>query len=183
VVSLPKKLKKPKKSKKIVQLLLVGLFAVGVGISFLYDYGPGVRSGREFGNVIIEMLKILPCAFILIALFEQWIKRETIIRHLGDDSGIRGYLWALLLGSMTVGGLYVAFPLAYTLGKKGASLKVVFSFLGFAGVCRIPMTLFEVSVLGLKFTLIRLAVAIPLMLIVGIVLGGGLEKRDYQIQE
>jgi len=82
-----------------------------------------------------------------------------------------------------VGGLYVAFPLAYTLGKKGASLKVVFSFLGFAGVCRIPMTLFEVSVLGLKFTLIRLAVAIPLMLIVGIVLGGGLEKRDYQIQE
>ena len=169
------------RSKKIIQLLLVGLFAAGVGISFLFDYGPGIRSGREFGDVIIEMLKILPCAFILIAIFEQWVKRQTVLRHLGDGSGIRGYLWALLLGAMTVGGLYVAFPLAYTLRKKGASLKVVFSYLGFAGVCRIPMTLFEVSFLGLKFMLIRLVVAIPLMLIVGIALGGFLEKRGYQI--
>ena len=172
-----------KYSKKIIQLLLVGLFAVGIGVSFLFDYEPGVRAGREFGDVIIEMLKILPCAFILIALFEQWAKQEVVVRHLGDGSGVRGYLWALLLGSMIVGGLYVAFPLAYTLRKKGASLKVVFSFLGFSGVCRIPMTLFEVSFLGLKFTLIRLAVAISLMLIVGIIIGNFLEKRNYQIHE
>ena len=172
-----------KHSKKNIQLLLVTLFVVGLGVSFLFDYKPGLRTGQEFTDVIIEMLKILPCAFILIALFEQWVKQETIIRHLGDDSGIRGYLWALLLGPMVVGGLYVAFPLAHTLHKKGASLKVVFSFLGFAGVCRIPMTLFEVSFLGLKFTLIRLAVAIPLMLIAGIALGGFLEKHGYQIKE
>lgn len=172
-----------KYSKKIIQLLLLGLFAIGLGVSFLFDYEPGVQAGREFGDVVIEMLKILPCAFILIALFEQWVKRETVIRHLGDDSGVRGYLWALLLGSMIVGGLYVAFPLAYTLRKKGASLKVVFSFIGFAGVCRIPMTLFEVSFLGLKFTLIRLAIAITLMLITGITLGSFLEKRGYQMQE
>jgi len=69
------------------------------------------------------------------------------------------------------------------LRKKGASLKVVFSFLGFAGVCRIPMTLFEVTFLGLKFTLTRLVVAIFLMLITGIALGSFLEKRGYQIQE
>jgi uncharacterized membrane protein YraQ (UPF0718 family) len=119
-----------KYSKKFIQLLLVGLFAVVLGVSFLFDYEPGIRTGQEFYDVIIEMLKILPCAFILIALFEQWVKQETVIRHLGNDSGVRGYLWALLLGSMTVGGLYVAFPLAYTLRKKGASLKVVFSFLG-----------------------------------------------------
>jgi len=45
------------------------------------------------------------------------------------------------------------------------------------------MTLFEISFLGLKFTLIRLVVAISLMLIVGIALGSFLEKRGYQIQE
>ena len=149
----------------------------------MFDYKPGLRAGQEFGDVIIEMLKILPCAFILIALFEQWVERETVICHLGDGNRIRGYLWALLLGSMIVGGLYVAFPLAYTLHKKGASLKVIFSYLGFAGVCRVPMTLFEVSFMGFKFTLIRLAVAISLMLITGITLGSLLEKRDYQIRE
>ena len=172
-----------KKSKKIIQLAAIGLFVIATGVSFLFDYEPGIRAGQEFGNVMGEMLKILPCAFILIALFEQWVKQETVIRHLGDGCGVRGYLWALLLGSMIIGGLYVAFPLAYTLRKKGASLKVVFSFLGFAGVCRIPMMLFEVSFLGLKFTLIRLAVAISLMLIAGISIGSFLEKRGYQMQE
>ncbi len=172
-----------KRSKKIIQLLLLILFFIGLAVSFLFNYEPGIRVGKGFGSVMIEMLKILPCAFILIALFEQWVKQEVVVRHLGDDSGIRGYLWALLLGSMTVGGLYVALPLAYTLRKKGASLKVVFSFLGFAGVCRIPMTLFEISFLGLKFTLIRLGVAIFLMLIAGIAFGSFLEKRDYQIKE
>ena len=172
-----------KHSKKTIQLLLVTLFAIGTGVSFLFDYEPGVRAGQEFGNVMIEMLKILPCAFILIALFDQWVKQEVVTRHLGDGSGIRGYLWAMLLGSMIVGGLYVAFPLAYTLRKKGASLAVVFSFLGFAGVCRIPMTLFEVNSLGLKFTMIRLTVSISLMLVAGITLGSVLEKRGYQIHE
>ena len=172
-----------KYSKKIIQLFLIGLFAVGLGVSFLFDYEPGVRAGQEFGDVIIEMLKILPCAFVLIALFEQWVKQKTVIRHLGDGSRIRGYLWALLLGSMTVGGLYVAFPLAYTLHKKGASLKMIFSYLGFAGVCRVPMTLFEISFMGFKFTSIRLAVAISLTLITGITLGSFLEKHGYQIKE
>jgi len=172
-----------KLSKKNTQFFLIGLFVVGLGVSFLSGYELGLRTGREFGDVMIEMLKILPCAFILIALFEQWVDRQTVIRHLGDGNSARGYVWAMLLGSMTVGGLYVAFPLAYTLHKKGASLKVVFSFLGFAGVCRIPMVLFEVGFMGLKFTLIRLAIAIPLMLIAGIALGSFLEKREYQIQE
>jgi len=172
-----------KPSKKTIQLVMVGLFVTVVGASFLFDYEPGVRAGREFVDVMIEMLKILPCAFILIALFEQWVKQETVVRHLGDGCGVRGYLWALLLGSMVIGGLYVAFPLAYTLREKGASLKVIFSFLGFAGVCRIPMTLFEVSFMGFKFTLIRLVVAIFLMLIAGIVIGGFLEKKGYQMQE
>ena len=172
-----------KHSKKMIQLLLFVLFITGLAVSFLFDYRPGVRAGQEFGDVIIEMLKILPCAFVLIALFEQWVKQEMVIRHLGDGSRIRGYLWALLLGSMTVGGLYVAFPLAYTLRKKGASLKVIFSYLGFAGVCRVPMTLFEISFMGFKFTSIRLAVAISLMLITGITLGSFLEKHGYQIKE
>ena len=169
--------------KQLIQWGLVGLFAVGAGVSFLFHYEPGIWAGREFSDVTVEMLKILPCAFVLIALFEQWVKQEVVERHLGDGSGVRGYLWALLLGAMVVGGLYVAFPLAYTLRKKGASLKVVFSFLGFAGVCRIPMTLFEISFMGLKFTVIRLAVSIPLMLMIGLILGGILEKRGYQLRE
>lgn len=161
-------------------LLICALFAA---FSCYSQNRFGISAGKEFCSIFLTMVKILPCAFILIALFEEWCQRDTVIKQLGADSGLRGYFWALLLGGMTIGGLFVAFPLACALHRKGASLKVIFSFLGFAGVCRIPMTLFEASFLGTKFTIIRLAVSIPLMLVSGILLGEFLEKRNYRIEE
>lgn len=162
-------------------------FIILCGLFVLFSYSSkldfGIAVGEQFFSVFWSMIKILPCAFILIALFEKWCHRETVERHLGAHSGVKGYLWALILGSMTIGGLFVAFPLAFSLHRKGASLKVIFSFLGFAGVCRIPMTLFEASFLGIEFTIIRLCTAIPIMLGTGMLLGWYLEKQNYTIRE
>ncbi len=170
------------KKSEITSFLLFGLFVLFVIFSYTTNYENGEETGVAFISVMIEMLKILPFAFILIGLFEAWIKRETVIKHLGDKSGIQGYFWVLLLAGFSVGGLFVAFPLAETLHKKGASLKVIFAYLGFAGVFRIPMTIFEISFLGLSFTVVRLLVTIPLFLLVGIVLGTILKKRNYKLQ-
>jgi len=169
------------KKAKYINYILIALFFTFVGVSFLTGYKKGELTGQAFLNVMIEMIKILPCAFILIGLFEAWVKRETVIRHLGENSGFKGYLWILLLAGFSVGGLYVAFPLAETLHRKGASLKIIFTYLGFAGVFRIPMTIFEISFLGLPFTMVRLMVTVPLFLLTGIIIGGILKKRGYRL--
>lgn len=171
------------KKDRVINLILIALFLGFIGFSYLIDYEGGEKTARAFLDVLIEMLKILPCAFILIGLFEVWIKKETVIKHLGEDCGMKGYLWVLLLAGFTVGGLYVAFPLADTLNKKGASLKIIFSYLGFVGVFRIPMTIFEISFLGLPFTAVRLITTIPLFLLIGILLGMFLKKRNYKLKE
>ena len=129
------------------------------------------------------MLKILPPAFILIGLFEIWVKRETVEKHFGEASGIKGYILAILLASTTVGGLYVAFPVAYSLNSKGAKLSVIFTYIGASAICRIPMTIFEASFLGIKFTSIRLIVSISLVIITSIFLSNYLTKKGYNITE
>jgi len=169
------------KKGQLINIILFVSFIGFVGVSCLIDYENGQKTGHAFINVLIEMLKILPCAFILIGLFEVWVKKETVLKHLGEDSGLKGYFWVLLLAGFSVGGLFVAFPLAETLHKKGASLKVIFAYLGFSGVCRIPMTIFEFSFLGLPFTLVRLMVTIPLFLLIGILMGAILKKKDYKL--
>ena len=171
------------KYSKLINIVLISIFILFVAISYLIDYEKGEKTGKAFFNVIFEMLKILPCAFILIGLFEVWIKKDKVIKHLGENCGIKGYLWILLLAGFSVGGLYVAFPLAETLNKKGASLKIIFTYLGFVGVFRIPMTIFEISFLGLPFTLVRLMVTIPLFLLIGIMMGTVLKKRQYQFKK
>jgi hypothetical protein len=82
-----------------------------------------------------------------------------------------------------VGGLYVAFPVAAALQRKGARLSFLFTYIGASGVCRIPMTLFEASFLGIEFTLIRYAVAVPLIVLSSELLGQYLERRDFLIHE
>ena len=170
------------KKSKLINSILVAIFFLFILISYFTGFDKGVATGKAFLDVLVQMLKILPCAFILIGLFDVWVKRETVMRHLGYDCGLRGYFWILLLAGFSVGGLYVAFPLAETLYKKGASLKVIFVYLGFVGIFRIPMTIFEISFLGLSFTLVRLLVTVPLFFLAGIFFGEILSKRGYSLQ-
>lgn len=171
------------KARQPAMVALAAVFAAFVGASFLIGLGTGERMGQTFGMTLLEMMKVLPCAFILIGLFDVWIKRETIERHFGKGSGIRGYLWSILLAGTSVGGMYVAFPVAYSLYRKGAELSVVFAYVGFAGACRIPMTMFEASFMGATFTAVRLAVSVPLIVLSAVAMGRILERRGYKITE
>jgi len=159
------------KMKRISMIAGISIYAVFVLISFGAGFAPGKQIGMNFLHFLGAMLKILPCAFILVGLFEVWVKTETVTKHLGDASGIKGYGWAILLAGTIAGGLYVAFPVANSLRGKGASWSVIFTYLGAVTVCRIPMTIFEASFLGIKFTIIRLLTALPLIIITSILLG------------
>ena len=152
-----------------------------VAASFMLNFNPGKLIGANFYSFSIEMVKILPCAFILIGLFEVWAKRETVEKHLGTESGFRGYLWTILLAGTTVGGLYVAFPIAYSLHSKGAKLSIIFTYIGASAICRVPMTIFEASFMGIKFTAVRLLVSLPLVVLASALLGAYLSKRSYKV--
>jgi len=170
------------KRSTILKILLIASYFIFIGVSWLMGFNPGQEIGQNFAVFSVDMLKLLPGAFILIGLFEVWVKRETVERHLGEESGIRGYLWMVLLGSTAVGGLYLAFPVAYALYSKGAKLSVIFTYLGAAAICRLPMTIFEASFLGIKFTAIRWLVSLPLVIITSILLGNYLTRRGYRVE-
>ncbi len=169
--------------RQLVYGAIVCGFAVFVGVSFIAGIPFGQAMGETFATTLLQMLKLLPCAFVLIALFDVWVKRETVVRHFGRGSGVRGYLWGILLGGMTIGGLYLSFPVAYSLFRKGAKVSVVLAYVGFAGVCRIPMTMFELSFMGPTFTAVRLGVSIPLIIVTSIAMGRVLERYNYEVTE
>lgn len=169
--------------RRIIQLGIVLAFAVFVGGASAFSLPAGERMGKTFANMLGQMLGLLPCAFILIALFDVWVSRETVERHFGKGSGIGGYFWGILLAGMTVGGLYLAFPVACSLFRKGAKLSVILAYVSFAGICRIPMTMFEVSFMGGLYTAVRLAVSIPMVIIASHFMGRILERRGYAITE
>ena len=166
-----------------IRIAYISTYVIFLITSFILGYNSGKEIAFNFISFLIYMLKILPCAFILIGLFEVWVKKEIIEKHLGEESGIRGYVWVILLAGTIAGGLLVAFPIAYSLYNKGAKLSIVFTYVGAAAICRIPMTLYEASFMGVKFTAIRLLVSLPLVIVTSILLENYLSKRNYKILE
>lgn len=113
-----------------------------------------------------EMVLIMPPIFILIGLLDVWVSKETLSKYMGEKSGILGAFLAFVLGAISVGPLYGAFPIAAVLLKKGAKLFHVIVFLGAWSTTKIPMFLFEIASLGPTFALARMAINIPGILLI-----------------
>ncbi len=163
-------------------LILMAAYIVFIVFSLVFGYQPGREIGSNFLSFLLSMLKIIPGAFILIGLFQVWVSKEKVEKHLGEDSSFLSFLWVILLAGTTVGGLYVAFPVAWALYEKGAKTQVVLAYIGFAAVCRIPMIVFEASFMGIKFTLVRLLISIPLIIVGAVLFGKYLKKRNWQMR-
>ena len=115
-----------------------------------------------------EMIWILPGVMLLMGLFMVWVPKEMVETHLGETSGVKGFSLSLLFGALPTGPLYVAFPLAASLLKKGARISNIIVFLSAWACIKIPQEMVELSFLGFKFMTARLFLTIIFVAIMGI---------------
>jgi len=115
-----------------------------------------------------EMIAILPAVMVLMGLFSVFVSKEQVVKYLGKASGIKGFLIAILLGSLPTGPLYVAFPLAAILLKKGARIASIVIFLSAWACIKIPQELVELQFLGLEFMALRLVLTILFVILMGV---------------
>lgn len=114
---------------------------------------------------ILQMLSVLPPVMILLGLMDVWIPREKLMKYMGDSSGVLGIILAMLIGSIAAGPMYASFPFTAILIKKGAKFSNIIIFMNAWCLTKISTLLFEFSALGCKFTLVRLLIDIPGVLI------------------
>lgn len=145
--------------------VLLGLI-IGTFILFVLDRGKGVSAALTAKRYLVEMLSILPPILVLLGLFESWVPKTWVEKAMGPGSGTRGAVVSVLVGTAAMGPLYVAFPVGLALLKKGASLFNVCVFLCVWASIKIPMILFEVKFLGVEFSLLRLALTVPAIIVI-----------------
>lgn len=127
-----------------------------------------------------EMFLILPPIFILLGLLDIWVPRETMVKYMGEGSGLKGILLAMFIGSAAAGPLYGAFPVAAVFMKKGVKFSNVLIFIGAWSTTKIPMLLFELASMGQAFTLTRLLINIPGIIIIAKVLASLVREDELK---
>ncbi len=157
----------------VAGLAALAIFVPGVGTKALTSTTSGFK----------QMLLVIPPVFILLGLLDVWIPRETMVRFMGEGSGLKGAALAVLLGSAAAGPLYAAFPVAGVFMKKGATFTNVMLFLGAWSTTKVPMVLFELAAMGPLFTFTRLGLSLIGISVIAVFLNRFTKENQIVIYE
>ena len=164
---------KQKKKKKGGIFLFIGILAAAIILILLYPENKDASIQASY-DLFMELILILPAVMVLMGLFSVWVSKDIVVKYLGHASGISGLGLAFVMGMIPTGPLYIAFPLASMLLKKGARVANIIIFLSAWACIKLPQELMELRFMGFKFMIIRLTFTIIMVTIMALLI----EKID-----
>jgi len=158
------------------KLLCVTLFAYGVVL--ILDRGIFLAAVDNMWMFVREMIEIFPAVIVLAALITVWVPPHVIMQYFGASSGMRGKLMSVLVGSVSAGPIYAAFPVTQSLLRKGASLSNVITIISAWAVVKVPMLIVEVKFLGIDFAAARYLFTVPAIIGMSMLISSRMKRED-----
>ena len=178
-VEISKSTEKIKQKKSLIRdYIIMGAVIVAAAVALLIfsdKSGPVLSVSKSY---FLELIIILPAVMIIIGLFSVWIPKEMVVKYMGKTSGAKGIFLSIALGMLPTGPLYIAFPMAIALLKKGAKISNIIIFISAWACIKLPQELIEIQFLGIEFTLLRLTLTIIFVIIMGIIIEKIIEFAD-----
>ena len=132
----------------------------GLAVLLVFFPDKGNAAIKYSWQNILSAAKIVIPVFFLVALIDVWVPKETFVRWMGVDSGAKSFFFTFIFGTLGAGPLYVAFPIAALLAKKGVRFAAIIFFLGVWTSTKLPIFFYELSYFGAVFTVIHVSTAI-----------------------
>ncbi len=146
-------MKKQKKSFAFRGKYLLLFVLLLYGLLFLIDRQSAQLALQKSGAVLIKIIPIFIVVILFTSILNYFIKPKQIARHLGHESGIKGWLWALAAGVISHGPMYAWYPLIEDLRGHGMKDKFIVVFFASRAI-KIPLLPFMIDYFGLAFTVI-----------------------------
>ena len=153
-------------SKNLVPLIALAVISVGYMILYFIDGTLFQKSIGKFLVLIIQIVPFLLVVFVVLFINFWFFKPQIVKKYLGAQSGLKGYIFAILSGILSVGSAYMWYPLLKDLREGGMSDKLIAIFIYNRSI---KLHLLPVMILyfGLKFTTVLTIVTILFSLIIG----------------
>jgi uncharacterized membrane protein YraQ (UPF0718 family) len=121
-------------------------------VSGLFDSGKTADAFEASMQLLLTLLPLFAAIIVLTALLNRFLKPKALAKHLGNKSGVRGWLLALLAGIISHGPMYAWYPMLQELKKQGLGNALITVFL-YARAVKLPLLPVMVDYFGLLFTL------------------------------
>lgn len=124
----------------------------------------------------VNLLPMLAFVFFVIFIINVFLKPESISRHLGKDSGIKGWVYALIGSVLISGPPYVLYPMLKELRKSGMKYSLIAMFLNNRNV-QPAFLVVMVYYFGLQFTVVVSLYTLIFAFINATIIGRATEAR------
>lgn len=147
------------------------VFFILAAILFLNNLKNGRHwEGLRYGvKQITAALPVILLAMLLAGLLEVLIPEEFIRLWLAQEAGLTGIMLGTFGGMLMAFGPYASYPIIATIYHAGAGLGTTIALLvgwTYLGLSKVP---FESSFLGLRFTLLRMAMGLIFTILAGVI--------------
>lgn len=111
------------------------------------------RALAEFRMMLVKIVPILGLVFVVLFLINLLLDPSWIRRHLGRDSGVRGWFFAVIGGIFISGPPYMLYPMLGEFKRHGARDSLLAVFLYNRNV-KIPFVPVLAYYFGLRYTVV-----------------------------
>ncbi len=142
----------------------------------LFDVEAVKMAMINFLQMIWKIIPILLIVFLAMILINLYFTKERTEKYFGNQSGIKGWIYAIVSGILISGPPYVLYPLLGELKKHGMKNSLLAVFLYNRNV-KIPFVPVMVYYFGLTFTVIMSFYIIFFSILNGVLVGVLIRKK------
>ena len=108
---------------------------------------------RISGNILVRLIPLLIVVILFMGITNHFFKSKAISKHLGKESGSKGWFIAALAGILSHGPIYIWYPLLKEFHQKGMRPALMGVFL-YNRAIKIPLLPLLVYYFGIEFAII-----------------------------
>ena len=152
-------------------ITIYALLGVCLIISLIKSREKTKKAFKIAGKALLKSAPALLTVLGIVGLTLGTLTPETISMLVGEEAGYTATILAAVIGSITLIPSLIAFPLAGSLLRSGATVLTLSAFittLVMVGIVTAPM---EIKSLGKKFTLLRNSLGFVAALIIAGIMG------------
>lgn len=155
----------------MVTVLVYGSLVVAFALSWKADKPKTMNALRVARKAFTRMLPSLIAIVGLVGLIVGLVPPEVIGKYLGEGAGLEGTFVAAIAGAITLVPSIIAFPLAASLLRQGATVLTIAAFIStltMVGVVTAPL---EAKELGWRFMVVRNVLSFMFALVIASMMG------------
>jgi uncharacterized membrane protein YraQ (UPF0718 family) len=167
--------------KAIKNISPANKFFLGMTVAYtivsIFNFPYVSKALTEAMGSFLKLLPLFAPVYIIIFIVNFYLNPEKIKKHLGYDSGLKGWLYAILGSIFITAPPYVAFPMLKELKKHGMKYSLIAVFMNNRHVqpALLPVMAYY---FGLSFTIIISIYILIFAIINGKIIGKILDRNS-----